>query len=346
MDEISLLCRVRSDIPERAPDEVAQGKAALFALMGSDTTFVPTTTLRRRRTAQWIGFTALGAGVLTLALVATNVLGFAGWRGGADAAAASVLESAALATLDVSDPVLAPGQFLLVQTNAVYSAGVGDDAGTYHSYLQSYHDELYIPADRDDDWVWARHPREVYQTFGPESEKATELGQSGEAEELLRAPGGTFYGGSPTAISGDYDTLPRDPHQLLNVIYLRTFTAGPSRDGEALVWIADVLRSGTVPADLRAALYKAAAGIPGVTVTEQQANLDSKTGIAIGRIETANNTRQDIIVDPVNGQFIGERTISLGADGDIPAGTATTWTAVTTSIVDSAPVGGTQYGNH
>jgi RNA polymerase sigma-70 factor (ECF subfamily) len=309
--------------------------------MENETPFVATSTPHRRRTATWIGFSALGAGALTVALVATNVLGFAGWRGGADSAAASVLESAAIATLQASDPVLAPGQYLLVQTDAVYAA-TGEGAG----FLESYHDELYVPADRDDDWVWMRYARTPIQTFGPESEALAKAMEGSTSDELLRAPGGSFYGGSPTQISGDYDDLPRDPHQLLNQIYLKTLAAGRSRDGEALVWIADVLRTGTVPADLRAALYEAAAAIPGVTVTEQQATLDGSTGIAIGRVETVDDTRQDLIIDPTTGRFIGEREVTLKAAAGLPAGTATSSTAVTTTVVDSAPDGGTQYGTH
>ncbi|WP_116413089.1 CU044_5270 family protein [Subtercola boreus] len=322
---------------------MSRGKLDLLEHIHSDSPFAPVTVPKPRRTATWIGFTTLGAGALTVALVATNVLGLAGWRGGADAAAASVLESAATATLNVTDPVLAPGQYLLVKTDAVYSSSTASDSGTETAFLESYVHELYVPANRDDDWVWMRHAGQIYQTFGPESEAFAAQLQAYESDELLRAPGGTFYGGSPTQISGDYDTLPRDPHQLLNAIYLQTLGAGPSRDAEALTWIADTLRTGTVPANLRSALYKAAAAIPGVTITEQQATLDGTTGIAIGRVETTNNTRQDIIIDPNDGQFIGERKVTLTSYAGMPAGTATTSTAVTTTITDTAPAGGTQY---
>lgn len=299
-----------------------------------------------RRALPVIGFSALGAGALTVALVASNVLGLAGWRGGADSAAASALESAAVATIQVSDPVVGPGQYLLITTDAVYSATTSDGEGGFTSFLDGYRDELYVPHDRESDWVWMRHAREPVQTFGPASEAFAAQMQALEEDELLRAPAGTFYGGSPTEISGDYDALPRDPHQLLNSIYVKTLTEGQSRDGAALVWIADVLRSGTVPAELRAALYKAAALIPGVTITERQATLDGTTGIAIGRVEATTNIRQDMIIDPTTGQFIGERQISLDATNGLPAGTASASTAVTTSVVDAAPEGGTLYGNN
>ena len=61
---------------------------------------------------------------------------------------------------------------------------------------------------------------------------------------------------------------------------------------------------------LRAALYKAAALIPGVSVTDDQAALDGQSRVAIGRVEGALNVRQDITIDPTTGQLIGEREVT------------------------------------
>lgn len=78
------------------------------------------------------------------------------------------------------------------------------------------------------------------------------------------------------------------PQKLLTKIYKDTEGAGVSKDGEALVAIADVLRCGFVPADLRAALFQAATGSPGVDMTSEQANLDGRRGVAVGRDERSN----------------------------------------------------------
>jgi RNA polymerase sigma-70 factor (ECF subfamily) len=376
MDEISLLRRSRNNIPERAPADIARGRAvlfahidaespvALFSHLGDETTFAPLPPPRRRRTAAWAGFSALGATALIGALVATNVLGLPGWHGGAEPAAAAALESAAVATMKVSDPVVGPGQYMRVRTDAVYGATgtLKEDAERIReendgnvqeddvvSVLENYHDEVFVPANRGDDWAWIRCARTPFQTFGPRSEAfaqemAEENAKVGVSDVYRRMPGGVFPGGSPFGefqtdhgTSNDYDLLPRDPRQLLEKIYELNGNSGQSRDGQALVWIADTLRSGIVHAEIRAAIYQAAALIPGVTIAEQEATLNGTTGIAIGRVETASNTRQDIIIDSATGQFIGERQVILESAAGFPAGTATGWTTVTTAVVDSMP---------
>ncbi|GGD90073.1 CU044_5270 family protein [Microbacterium murale] len=372
MDELTLLRSTRDDTRDPSPEVLARGRSALFARidsetpialfaqLGDDTAFAPIKARRRRRTIAWAGFSALGAASVTVALVATNVLGFAGWNGGADPAAASVLSSAAAATVKVSDPVVGPGQYLFIRTDGVFaSTGTlkAEDAERIGeeilpsddvSALEKTHDELYVPADRSEDWVSIRCTRAPFQTFGPRSEAFAEqeaaVHEEYEPDTIRRFPGGTTPSGVTIGgyfdglhFSDDYDALPRDPRQLLDRIYELNGNFGPSRDGQALQWIIDALRGGTAPADFRAALYKAVAEIPGVEITEDQAALNGTTGIAIGRVETTSNTRYDLIIDAETGQFIGEREVTLDGYASFPAGTATSWTAVTTTVVTSAP---------
>ncbi len=312
---------------------------------GNDTARVRKTRSSRSRW-QWVGISSVAAAALAVTLVLTDVVGFAGWQGGADAAAAAVLEQAASSAVQVADPVVGDGEYLLVETKAVHLNSTGST-----SFLALTTDQMYIPADRNDDWVWFRPVSQPYGSFGPGSQAASDANFASiyaeygkDHVEKLRAPAGRWYSGdsqvSPEALSD----LPRDPHQLLNFIYRTTLGSGPSKDGEALVFIADRLRSGVLPADVRASLYQAAALIPGVEFVEDQATLDGRTGTAIGRVETNGNFRQDIIVDPDTGLFIGERSTQLTDQYGVPANTATSWTTVTTTVVAEAPAGGTPNG--
>jgi len=337
-DELTLLRKVRDDVAEPSTTAVNAGRAALLEAAGPT---VARSAKRHRglKRAGWTTLGVVGAAAIAATLVLTNVVGLAGWRGGADAAAADSLGRAAAATIRTSDPVVGPGQFLKITTTAVYTVD-----GEHGTYLQSENGEMYIPANRDDDWVWVRPPSEVVQTFGSESSKqAANDHKTPVATEVVRAAKGAFYNGRPMDFG--LDALPRDPQQLLNYIYRTTAGAGVSPDGEALVFIADTLRTGVVPADLRAALYQALAGIPGVEITDNQATLDGRTGVAFGRDES-NGLRQEIVIDPTTGQLIGEREVVLrvGVLPHVPAGTVSGSTSVSTSIVDSAPAGGTLCG--
>ena len=69
------------------------------------------------------------------------------------------------------------------------------------------------------------------------------------------------------------------PQALLDTMHQRGKQGRP--EAETLGSIAAALRTGAVPADLGAALYKAAAPIPGVTVVDRHANLDGRVGTAI-----------------------------------------------------------------
>ena len=356
MDESTLLRKVRSDVPEASGDILDKGRAALFNRINeSGSTAVKRP--KRKARVRWAsaGIGAIGTAALVTGLIVTNVIGLAGWRGSAEPAAAEVLHSAALASIGNSDALLAPGQYLRVDTAAVYGATtqIGDSARMV-SYLTITNDELYVPADRAQDWVWVRGLAEPYDTFGPESERVAEESwaavvseRGADYKELVRAPKGAFYSYENVHSPDHLAELSRNPYLLLNHIYKTTMGQGNSPDGQALTWIADTLRFGAVPADLRAALYQAAAMIPGVEITEKQANLNGATGVAIGRLEDATGIRQDLIIDPTTGQLIGERQV-LTHEGDeqsgFPIGTTISWTAITTTVVDGAPEGGSANG--
>ena len=359
MDELTLL----RGLGERARgprDAAVDGaRAALFARIREEVDPVtapapsPSRSPRPRRTRviRWSAGGALVAGALAAGLVLTGTVGPGAWHGTADPAAADALHAAALRTVEVVDPVVGPGQYLRVETRALHTT-LGDD-GHYQTLTT---ERLYLPPDRDDAWVLQRLPAEPVPGASAASVEQAErdrddaLATYGPGGELLRADGGRFSGGAPLDTSDDdLATLPRDPERLLDRIRELTTGAGRSPAGQALVWIADTLRAGTVPADLRGALLDAAALIPGVTITDQQATLDGRTGIAIGRYESADHTRQDIVIDPATGQVIGEREVQVrenrGDPGAFPARSTISWTSVTTSVVDEAPAGGTVDGS-
>ncbi|TFB51975.1 CU044_5270 family protein [Cryobacterium tagatosivorans] len=303
---------------------------------------------QKRRNGSFLTRRLSAISLAAAALVAILVIGNAfGWgpSGGATAEAASLLEQAAVATIQTSDPTVGPDQFLQISTHAVfatYAVGPNDDPKNLASrsvFLTPSTSTLYMPADKSGEWVWQRTALKP-DTFFSEKAKVYALDQwkhlgPDERTGTFRAPDGNFDG-SPW-LGEDLAAMPSDPGALLSYFYETSNGGSNSPEENAMVRISDVLRSGLAPAELRAALYRAFAMIPGVTVVERSATLNGQVGVAIGRQDPTRDFRQDIIVDPATGLLIGERQVQVKADANVPANTVIGWTSVTTTVVDSAP---------
>jgi hypothetical protein len=76
-------------------------------------------------------------------------------------------------------------------------------------------------------------------------------------------------------------SLPTNPHTLLNMIYTATKGQGQSPDQEAFTTIGDTLREAIAPPDISAALYRATALIPGVRVIPHLTDILGHSGIGV-----------------------------------------------------------------
>ena len=351
MDDLQLLREMRSDVGSAPAATLARGREKVMAKVAQASpsgAHPPKATVTPIRFRRRILFASAAAALLVGGIVVADVI--RPGAPGATAEAAEVLNKAAAATIRTSDPVVGPGQYLKIETTELTGSGAQAADGGEVNWQETTGGQVYVPADRAGEWIWNREPRVPLESSTDEAKAlAAEIAarQKDHPEEhptmfgILSAPGGALYGNEPAVIIGtplkEAGSLPRDPHALLDLIYERTKGAGKSPESEAFVTIADGLRTGVVPADLRAALFQAAALIPGVTLTDKEATIDGRTGIAIG-IPTADGVaRTDIIIDPTSGLVIGEQNVLLKDFPGTPAGTVNTWTSVKTSVVNSAP---------
>jgi len=106
-------------------------------------------------------------------------------------------------------------------------------------------------------------------------------------------------------------TLPTDPQALLAMIYKVERGHGPTPDQEAFVTIGDLLRDKIVPRRVAAALYRAAALIPGVTLVPNATDAIGRHGVAVA--QTADGIRNELIFSKTSLRLIGERTILASA---------------------------------
>jgi hypothetical protein len=320
----------------------------------------PQPTARRPRAARWVA-AAAAVGTLVAGALVLQSISFRGGPAG-NSAAASALNTAA-DHIGAADQPVGPGQFRYVATHS-WTLAMADGAEGNVAVLQEQLHEIWVPADQRQEWLHRRHQTGSYQVIiGTEAQaRAAGLvpgeGPAGSgnpyAEGEWRAPCGDFFaagetpprepcsGGvagwqSPTP--GWAASLPRDPRQLLD--RLRQDAPRNDRgDVELLVYAADALRSGLLPADLRAALYRALALVPALRVTENVANLDGRQGTALGM--DTDGDRHDIVIDVQTGQFIGERQVVTGGSSELPAGTITSYSSVGTAVVGGlgqAPAG-------
>ncbi|MEV6641505.1 CU044_5270 family protein [Amycolatopsis sp. NPDC051371] len=186
------------------------------------------------------------------------------------------------------------------------------------------------------------------QTPTTEGQSKNEIRQSGEwrarggqfpEKALIFAGRGAGKWSAPT--KQQLADLPRDPQQLYDLMLKDPFLANKPRGGGVLAVAATLLKTGVVPADLKEAVYRAVAKIPGLKITAQVANLDGRKGVALGVTPPDGTHLYEIIVDCDTGEFIGERTTQLTPGGDagiegIKADTVTSYSSVHTAITDQA----------
>lgn len=267
-------------------------------------------------------------------------------------AASLTLRRAADATIHERDPVLRPGQYRYIRTDAWVTDGV-QFAGPpgYLAYRTENITELWVPADQSDNWMQRRTPtgKRVWVVGTEQQADAAGFQGSGPGPRQDVAPCGDFFptsGAAPSCADmarmagwqvptpAWLATLPTDPQAMLDRLRADAPRNGRG-DAELVVYVADALRSGLVPARVRAVLYQALALLPDLTITQRVANLAGRTGVAMGIDDRESPTRQEIIIDPHTGEYIGERTVQLRSQPGAPAGSVSEYSSVTTTVVDA-----------
>lgn len=100
--------------------------------------------------------------------------------------------------------------------------------------------------------------------------------------KLLTGPSDDHFG--PGGLSDgpvDLSKLPTDPAKLAEMISSRKIEGGPPGPAEDFVQVGDLLRESDASPELRAALFKVAAGIPGVKLLGTVTDSDGRSGTAI-----------------------------------------------------------------
>ncbi|GAA1554371.1 hypothetical protein GCM10009678_41730 [Actinomadura kijaniata] len=135
-----------------------------------------------------------------------------------------------------------------------------------------------------------------------------------EKIDLDRPPGGC---GNRSAHRTD---LPTDPAAMRSWLYRNSDGANPP-DVQAFITVGDTLQEAYVPSASMAAMFRAAARIPGVTVRRTMVDFAGRRGVAVG--QTWGGVRHELIFSARGYRLLGERTV-VDRDGSFrPRGGAT-----------------------
>jgi hypothetical protein len=243
---------------------------------------------RHRRTA----WTAAGAGLLAAAAAAATVIALTGQSGDADGptAASKLLNNIALVAASAPVQEVTDNQFTYIETEIETGTPYGQPAPP-----NPHERQVWIPVADLCRSGLAIENGERYRI----SDKPTPDMVANGVD--IKCP----YQGSINDPSYRFlQTLPPHPQALLNLIYAKTAGHGQSPDQEAFTTIGDLLRESIVPPDVSAALFRAAALIPGVTVVPNAVDATGRPGVAVSF--AYNGEKSEWIFDKQSLRMLGE----------------------------------------
>lgn len=275
---------------------------------------------RTSRSVRWRWFRrmaiagAIGLAIAALVAALPGIEGKNGRFGAGTASAAVVLQRAAQALDRQLWEPLQAGQYDYIRT----AHGNGQSGPSSAQSTET--DEAWIAADGSGRLVQHTSSGVVVIPFGsPERVRLTPQAW------MMREPWTWPAGGTGIDYQQLID-LPTDTSALQRWIEARATTAGPSTDAEAFTIVGDLLRDSPAPPQLRAALFRVVARLPGVVLVGPTSDQIGRAGVAVGYVN--GNERDDLIFDPASGSLLGERTVSVGSSAGAPAGTIIRWSVV------------------
>ena len=245
-----------------------------------------------------------------------------------------------------ADCPLGPDQYRYVATHGWWMGSFGTSGGML-LHLTEQWIRQWVPARPERDWLLDRAVTGRVRWLTGSAEEADEEGfdlAGAVPTGRYRAAHGDFYAAlddlAPRRRPGTWHTptaeflarLPRDPRALL----ARLQADGPEgrTASQPFARALGSLRTGLVPADLRAALYAALVELPTVSVDENATDLDGNPRVAL--VHDDGPTRTELLVDPADGSFAGEcDTLRVASRLGLSAGTVVLCTTVVSAVVDT-----------
>ena len=133
--------------------------------------------------------------------------------------------------------------------------------------------------------------------------------------------------------------LSRDPATLRARLLTGKVEGGPPGPAEAFAQVGDLLRETNAPPALRAALYRAAAGLSGVKSIGVVTDKLGRKGVGLAM--DSHGTRHELIFSAATSALLSEQVVAIGKAPGVQAkpGAVLSWSAYTAGrVVDRLPV--------
>ncbi|WP_433418593.1 CU044_5270 family protein [Microtetraspora malaysiensis] len=337
MNEMTRLERFRSEVPPRDLTELQAQEARLLAAIADPASVRPERAPARRGLPRRLGL-GLAVGLTVAAVVAGGVAVIRDSGPGASpvihmmpVAAEQVLTRAAQKVDLAPELHPAPGQYLVFESQTM------DPVGGTGRYLSRAKRKVWLPVEGDatggvieeeilsprpfPGWPIPPEARENVGRHGP-----SKLADFDERVEYLR---------------NDYayvSHLPTEPEKMYEHLYSH-LGRDVQADNEAWGRVRELLSEAYLPAAQRAALFRAAAAIPGAVSVDGAVDAAGRTGIAAARVDPSLGMRSEYIFDRATYQYLGERRVVIdSALAGAPVGSVLTSSAqLKVSVADEAP---------
>ncbi|MFB7914499.1 CU044_5270 family protein [Streptomyces sp. NPDC056061] len=244
----------------------------------------------------------------------------AGGRTTGTAEAARLLGHVALAAAGAERSAVRADQFVYIESRVAYAAQSA--AGGPVTMPPAHTRQVWSAAD-------GRRSGLLREEGGPDTPLGAAAGGDrldGRGATPRPAPASTAGPSVSAPTHLHVASLPTDPDTLLALVRDQTRGQGPDPDQRAFTAIGDLLAETWAPPRVEAALYRAASGIPGVTVVGTAVDAAGREGVAVAR--TSHGQQTQWVFDRTTYEFLGERTVLTEAGDAGPAGTVVGVSAV------------------
>ena len=265
--------------------------------------FKPAARRPARRPLRRIGLAGGVAAAAAAGLFAASSLGLWGAPQAASAAAATLLRHAA--TVAARAPVLTPSADQFIYVKSVQTAAVI----TNNTSVREQTDlrEIWASVDGTRNGLIRTLPAGRGARW-----RETSLAGCGNGAACSPTP--AYHGGLPTTAGA-----------MLTYLYRHSQGQNPP-DVQAFITAGDLIRESLVQPAALAAVFRAVARIPGVTVAGHAVNADGQVGVGVQ--QTFHGISEQLIFNPHTYAFIGEREVVVSAGAGLPVGTVMDSTAI------------------